>query len=984
MKAHNNLPEPPHMSTWKFVDDFKTFVPFRWRKKPKKLLQSCFDFSDGIGLKEIPEDRGQILETLYMDFARFLADLGIPHNRKHEITVEFVALLSSEEFMIEVRENGILIRVPDLEGVRRGVYFLMDEIIKNGGPFLPLRTYQRTPFIKTRISRCYYGPKKRPPVSRQKLLSQPNWKEVLANDPEYRNELLDDFDYYPEAYLSTLAYQGVNALWINADFDEICKSEIIPEYGIFSDLSLKKLNRIVRKCKRYGIKVYIFCIEPSGFSLEPNGKDFRIPLETLKAYPVFKGHSVETGYNFHGYCFCTSSPAGRAYVEEACYYLFSQVPELGGLINLCVGERPTHCYSDYIMDDMQINCPRCKDRQPEEVLTEVLALMRRGIKRANGKAELIAWPYSQYIEWGEKKTLDFVPSTPKDVVLMHNFESRGRTMQLGREHVLDDYWLAYVGPSQLFADCAAVAAENGVRMGAKIQAACSYELATVPFVPVPGILYDKYQAMKNLLVDTVMLGWLIGTCPSVMTKAAGMLSLEPFLETKSEFLTELASIDWGEDAALVAEAWEWFEKAYKNYPYSRIFSYYAPLNAGVVWPLYLYPRDLGLQAPFRAKCPPCGDRIGECLLDDFTLDEAIELCGNMVRFWEKGLNLLEKISVKYSRDEARRKDIGVAVAVGIQISSCLNILKFYQLREELAWTPDFNNKRMILKQLKVIVEQEIKHTKRLCKLARDDDRLGYQADSECHIYFPAKLEWRLAQLERLLSKEFPEINRKLAANTEPFPAYTGLDPGEHFYHSTLVDRLLTIDDPKWQSIEKQSCEQISFRGTEKPAAIEGFTTTWQALHNYDKLYLLVTCAEPDMQSIKQNWRLPAYDQVDCVELILEKQRLWPPYRLAVNSGGETWYITQRNRGKVINDGLWSAEVLRKKDYWQVLFCLPWVFFGQNKIPSRPIRINLRRVIPDRNNMDAYTDLTWCGWHPLPHRLMLPNNNPTELGWLFFS
>ena len=52
------------------------------------------------------------------------------------------------------------------------------------GAFLPVGKIERKPWIKNRISRCFFGPIKRPPFN--------------------RDELLDDIDYYPDEYLSKL------------------------------------------------------------------------------------------------------------------------------------------------------------------------------------------------------------------------------------------------------------------------------------------------------------------------------------------------------------------------------------------------------------------------------------------------------------------------------------------------------------------------------------------------------------------------------------------------------------------------------------------------------------------------------------------------------------------------------------------------------------------------------------------------------------
>jgi len=967
MKNLAITPDPPKMSDWKFVDQFKIFPRTAKQKRQKKCRKGQLDLLQGVQLGKCSDDTEQLLETAYCDFLRFLDDLQIPSDCGHEISFEFDKNLPKETFVLDVKKTVSLIRIADIEAARRAIYFLMDQIVSNEGAFLSIEKFRREPFVKIRISRCYFGPKKRPPLSKDELMAMPNCKDILANNPEYRDELVDDFDYFPDAYLSRLARHGVNGLWLVGYFNEICKSKIIPEYGEDSEKRLKKLREIVEKCGRYGISIYIFCMEPSGFGE-------RIPMKILDAHPELKGN-----HSGGAYYFCTSSEKGKAYIAESTYYLFSQVPGLGGLINLCVGERGTNCCSGYIIGGYENHCPRCSKRKPAEVVSEVLTIMKNAMTKANPEAELIAWPYSQYLAWGEENTVEAVKYIKDDIILIHNFESRGRVEQLNKERVLDDYWLAYPGPSQLFKDCANAAIKSNTRFGAKIQTSCSYELATVPFVPVPGILYKKYKAMRELKVSTVMQNWLIGSCPSVMTQAAGMLTVEPFPGNEKEFLLKLAAIDWREHAKDIAMAWKLFQKAYENYPYARVFSYYSPMNAGIVWPLFLQPQDKELYPPFRANRPPCGDRIGECLMDEFTLKEAIELCGKMTFYWDKGLKLLNNIADDFSNEDDRQKDIGVANAVGIQIRSAYNILTFYYLREEMAWCRSFEKKRKLFKKLKDIVKEEISNTKNHHKLSENDSRLGFQADSECHIYFPSKLKWRQEQLENLLTEEFPLVKAKIEAGEEPFPEYIGKDPASRSYHSLALEKAPSIDDVLWDTIVSQNCEEIFFLKTEKPELLKSKTTKWQSCYTQKTLYVKVQCDDTDMSSLEPHWELPDYQMADCVELVIEKQRLWSPQKFAASAGGDTLYVQQEKA----KDYQWSVEVSKNDKNWSILFCIPWDVMGFNQAPKRPIRVNIKRIIPD-TEANSYAAQTWGGYHPMMHRILQQNDSPSDFGWLKLS
>ena len=87
--------------------------------------------------------------------------------------------------------------------------------------------------------------------------------------------------------------------------------------------------------------------------------------------------------------------------------------------------------------------------------------------------------------------------------------------------------------------------------------------------------------------------------------------------------------------------------------------------------------------------PTSGDSIGECMIS-FTIKEAITLCEEMVKNWKKGVDILKEISPDFADNPERLKDIGIAEALGIQFESGLNILKFYDLREQILWNNPFD------------------------------------------------------------------------------------------------------------------------------------------------------------------------------------------------------------------------------------------------------------------------------------------------------
>ena len=188
------------------------------------------------------------------------------------------------------------------EGVRRGVIRLED-LLKIGGGSLTLSATHEKPVLKRRISRCFFSPTNRPP------------KNLV--------ELDDDVDYYPDGYLNKLMHDGVNAIWIYSDFDSLIKTPMIPEFGKGSERRIKKLNATIEKCRRYGVDVFLFLLEP--IALTNYTIDKRHP-GISERYPQTHGNIYQDAFSEEkAIAFCTYTEFGKAYCIDAVKRLFSLV-----------------------------------------------------------------------------------------------------------------------------------------------------------------------------------------------------------------------------------------------------------------------------------------------------------------------------------------------------------------------------------------------------------------------------------------------------------------------------------------------------------------------------------------------------------------------------------------------------------------------------------------------------------------------------------
>nr|MBQ4318276.1 hypothetical protein [Clostridia bacterium] len=578
-----------------FIEDLKkplhAFAPEYYGKREKD--DNEID-AHGLYLDTLyPDDPDGLLETVYADIKLFFDIYGIAGD-KYPVKIVKGETECFEAYTVEITAEGVIITANDTEGVRRALIWLEDELRRRENAYLEPGTTKRVPHIRSRITRCFFSPINRP--------------------PKYGDELSDDIDYYPEEYLNRLMHDGANGVWIYTRFSDIIPSSFIVENGKGFSERIAKLNRVITKCARYGIGVYVFAIEP--VALTP---------ELAQKYPEMCGVKA-----YGGTTFCANSEKGKAFCYEAGARLMQLAPGLKGYISITYGERTTSCSSSPLFH----TCPNCAGKGHGEVLAAAVEALRSGIRVVNPACETVSWTYGartrmNYSDDWRRDIREYVRCAPSDVMLCQNFEDIGYEEQLGELRQGEDYWLSYVGPSELFKITAEEAKAQGKHMFAKMQVCCSHEIASIPYVPVPGIIYKKYKAAHELGVEGVMQCWYFGNYPSMMSKAAGELAFDDFAD-EDKFLESLAGIYWGRTKApTVVKAWKSFEASYRQYPLNVMFSYYGPMHDDVVWKLALKPKNFSLARTWQGLDPIDGDRIGEALLNGHTLDEALTLANSM-------------------------------------------------------------------------------------------------------------------------------------------------------------------------------------------------------------------------------------------------------------------------------------------------------------------------------------------------------------------
>lgn len=731
-------PAPTGHSEWGFMEDLKKREPFRpkWTRKAGENelpLDSGFSVDDRFGIARAN------LDTALAELRAFFDDIGVREaaapsaggdsNRAVPIVLKRGKVAGAESYRLSVGKGGIELVAEDSEGMRRAVYFLENRIAAQQGAFLPYGVVERKPWLENRISRCFFGPIKRPPFN--------------------RDELLDDINYYPDEYLNRLAREGINGLWLTVELRDLAETSFTKRDPL-AKKRLAKLEKTVRQCARYGIKTWLFFIEPA-------------PLGSGDKESLFKAHPNWRGARGWGdnYAMCTSNKEVLQYIEESLSDIFAHVPNLAGAINISHGERITNCLSTLPAEGEsgQINCPRCANRPKGEIHSETVGAMLAGMRKHNPKAQFISWlyqpsPQAERPDW----VCELADGLPYGAVVQYNFESGALAKQLGRWRSGGDYWLSYRGASPAFVRFAEAARRGGAALSAKIQVGNSHEMATVPFVPAPGLLYDKYRQMKKRGCSSVMQCWYFGNYPGVMNEAAGELAFENFDTSRGEFLRRLAKPVWGdgEAAERIAKIWEAYSDGYTYYPLSNNMQYYGPMHAGVVWPLYF---DIGmrpLSPTWEPDFAPNGETIGDAL-ENHTIDEALALADAMCARLRKADADVAALEKSLRPDDAERlADMRVIRAMKLQIESARNIFEFYKLRRDAYYASRAQSApkkaAAMLGKMAEIAKTEIKNSADMARLCDVDSRLGFHSEAETHLYSSARLRWRIGTLQDTLSK----------------------------------------------------------------------------------------------------------------------------------------------------------------------------------------------------------------------------------------
>ena len=326
-----------------------------------------------------------------------------------------------------------------------------------------------------------------------------------------------------------------------------------PEFGQGSEQRLANLRRLVDRAGKLGIDVYLYMNEPRA-----------MPVSFFASRPELAG--VREGDH---QTMCTSTPTVRNWLTRALEHVFRNVPKLGGVFTITASENLTSCPSH----GQQAGCPRCKNRNPAQILAEVNAAIAEGVHRGSPKAKVIVW------DWGWPNP-DPIAFLPRDVWFMSVSEWSLPISRGGIATTVGEYSLSAVGPGPRATRHWAVARDRGLKTLAKVQLNNSWELSSVPTLPVLDLVARHCAGLARQKVSGMMMSWSLGGCPSANLLVAERFAEKPDADVDT-VLDEVAAQWYGAGQVRnVRAAWTAFSTAFSEFPYNAGVLYSAPSIMG--------------------------------------------------------------------------------------------------------------------------------------------------------------------------------------------------------------------------------------------------------------------------------------------------------------------------------------------------------------------------------------------------------------------
>lgn len=536
--------------------------------------------------------------------------------------------------------------------------------------------------------------------------------------------LMDDkSDPFPEGLLSRLAELGVNGLWLHVTLAELAPGGAdFPEFGIGHEKRLANLRKLAAKTKRYGIEIYLYLNEPRARS-----RSF------FAERPEMAGVASQDFV-----CMCTSDHRVIRWLEQATAHVFRAVPELAGVFTITASENQTNC----AWAGNASTCPRCRNRTQAAIVAEVNGAIEKGVHSIKPEAKVIVWDWgwnyhrdgSEHIKAHQGKFW-FQSVSEWDTP----FERAGVKGKVG------EYCLSVVGPGPRALKHWELARKLGHKTSAKVQLGTTWELGSVPWLPVGDLVAEHCLKLKAAGTEGLMLSWSHGGYPSPNLRIAQKILDEKQTDHET-IVQEVCRELYGDKAGpRVRMAWKKFSKAFQHYPYCGSVIYNGPQHFGPAQPLYAKPTGYHatmIGFPYDDVATWRGPYTSEQMASQFE---------KLVDEWKQGEKDL--LDAAQSAEQPLRtvlqseRELSTAIRLHLQSAACQ--IRFYQWRDKPVASLTAEELHVRKVQLLQLVEKERELAKELYPIVKHDSRIGFESSNQ-YYYVPLDLVEKVILCDWLL------------------------------------------------------------------------------------------------------------------------------------------------------------------------------------------------------------------------------------------
>ena len=517
---------------------------------------------------------------------------------------------------------------------------------------------------------------------------------------------------FPEQMLKAYAALGITGIWTQGILSKLAPYPFADGMDEGYEKRLDGVRYLIQRLARYGIKLYLYLNEPRALS-----------QEALQDRDDVRGHRTDKGLA----CLCVRTEPVQRYLREAVAYVVREAKGLGGIYTITASENQTNCMSHIKQKSYyKLNCPHCAGHTRAENYALVNRLICEGARSADPNIDIIAYAW----EWGDvAESCAVVDELPTDVAVMNVSETR-MTKQIGdTETRVIDYSISVVGPGDFSKALWRHAAQSGHSCIAKVQLNNTWELSSVPYIPVPDKIYAHVKGLiETGSVDALMLSWTLGGYPSPMLKMPDILSARANdLPTPAEVYAQIFK---GADTKTLTEVFRIFSDAFDHYPFCLQSAYNGPQQSTPA--NLLYPAPSGFSATM--VCYPYDDL--ELWRGIFPTESYVEQLEKMAKKWQEGFALLS--TVDRSKNPYLCELFDVSEACLVHFCGMYNQCRFVQERSDLS-------------RCKAILQEEIELALRALRLVGKNATIGYESSNH-YFYTAGNLMEKIVNCRYLLDR----------------------------------------------------------------------------------------------------------------------------------------------------------------------------------------------------------------------------------------